>query len=72
MPEPLRVAIAGAGIGAAHFHAYRALPDRFAVHMICDLNPARAAPLIEASPATRFEDDLGAVPIAPAGVSDHI
>ena len=66
MPEPLRVAIAGAGIGAAHFHAYRALPDRFAVHMICDLNPARAAPLIEASPATRFEDDLGAALSDPA------
>ncbi|MDU8943244.1 Gfo/Idh/MocA family protein [Ovoidimarina sediminis] len=38
MADPLRTAIVGAGIGAQHLEAYRALPDRFEVTAICDLD----------------------------------
>ncbi len=44
-----RVAIIGAGIGAAHLKGYLALPDRFAVAAVCDLDEARARPLAEAA-----------------------
>ncbi len=44
----LTVAILGAGIGAQHLAAYRALPDRFRVKTICDLDATRAAPLLSA------------------------
>lgn len=36
------VAIIGAGIGEKHLDGYRALPERFTVAAICDLNAARA------------------------------
>ncbi|MFW2588767.1 Gfo/Idh/MocA family protein [Sagittula sp. SSi028] len=38
----IKVAIVGAGIGAEHLAAYLALPDRFEVVTVCDLNRARA------------------------------
>ncbi|WP_375552621.1 Gfo/Idh/MocA family protein [Rhodophyticola porphyridii] len=38
----IRVAIIGAGIGAAHLEGYRALPDLFDVRVLCDLDEARA------------------------------
>jgi predicted dehydrogenase len=38
----IRVAIIGAGIGAEHLAGYRALPDRFAVATLCDLDTDRA------------------------------
>jgi len=38
----IRVAIIGAGIGAQHLDAYRALHDRFDVVALCDLDGARA------------------------------
>jgi predicted dehydrogenase len=38
----IRVAIIGAGIGAEHLVGYRALPDRFTVATLCDLDTARA------------------------------
>jgi hypothetical protein len=41
----IRVAIIGAGIGAEHLAGYRALPDRFAVATMCDLDTARAMAL---------------------------
>jgi len=43
-----RVAIIGAGIGARHLDGYLELPDLFEVTEICDLDPSRAAPLVEA------------------------
>ncbi len=42
MAEPRRVAIVGAGIGAAHYKGYTALPDRFRVAAFCDLDADRA------------------------------
>lgn len=37
-----RVAIVGAGIGAEHLRAYLALPERYEVAALCDLDTARA------------------------------
>jgi len=42
-----RVAILGGGIGARHLDGYLALPGRFVVTHVCDLNPERAAMLAE-------------------------
>lgn len=39
----INVAIVGAGIGAQHLEGYRALPDRYSVRQLCDLDTARAA-----------------------------
>lgn len=38
----IKVAILGAGIGQQHLTGYRALPERFSVKTICDLDPSRA------------------------------
>jgi len=43
----LRVAIIGAGIGAAHLDGYLANPDLFGVVAISDLDTERAMPLVE-------------------------
>lgn len=45
MAERLRVAIVGAGIGAAHLEGYLANPARFTVPVVCDLDANRAAAL---------------------------
>lgn len=42
MSKVLKVAIIGAGIGREHLAGYRALPDRFQVSDICDIDEARA------------------------------
>ena len=36
-----RVSVVGAGIGADHCAGYAALPDRFSIHSVCDLDEAR-------------------------------
>jgi len=41
MTKRLRVAVVGCGIGKSHIRAYRALPDRFEVLAICDVQEAR-------------------------------
>lgn len=46
-----RVAIVGAGIGAAHLDGYLANPDLFEVAVISDLDRGRAAPLMARSDA---------------------
>lgn len=51
------VAIVGAGIGAAHAEGYAALPDRFSLKAICDLDRERGAPLAEKHGAL-FEPNL--------------
>ncbi len=48
---PLRVAIIGAGIGAAHLDGYLANRDLFDVVAIADLDAERAAPLVERAKA---------------------
>ena len=66
MPEPLRVAIIGAGIGAQHLDAFHALPDSFTVDTICDLNADRAAPLIALEPGAKYTADFETVLADPA------
>jgi len=61
MPEPHRVAIIGAGIGAQHLDAYAALPDRWTVCAICDLDTARAKPLAARMAGCRVTADFEAV-----------
>jgi predicted dehydrogenase len=45
MEERIRVAVAGCGIGAEHMRAYRALPERYELRAVCDIdmNKAREA-----------------------------
>ena len=57
----VRVAIVGAGIGAEHLAGYRALPDRYSVVTLCDLDIARAEVVIAGSGiavATSFDSVL--------------
>lgn len=42
MNNTLRVGVVGSGIGSQHIEAYRALPERFEVAAICDLDETRA------------------------------
>lgn len=61
MSKPLSVAIVGAGIGREHLLAYQALPNRFNVEIVCELDEARAQTLLSTSPGTRYEKELDAV-----------
>lgn len=42
MPEPLKVAIVGCGIGHMHAQAYRALPELFRLTAVCDIDEPKA------------------------------
>lgn len=50
------VAIVGAGIGAEHVLGYQALPDRFQVQTICDLDEGRGQALAAKANATHVTD----------------
>ncbi len=57
----IRVAIAGAGIGADHLEGYLANPERFEVIAVCDPHEDRADPLITLARCdhlTSYEDAL--------------
>jgi len=62
----IRVAIIGAGIGAQHLKGYRALPDRFAVVAVCDLDLDRAATAVGSDDTIRLTDDLDSLLSDPA------
>ncbi len=51
MSQRITVAIVGAGIGREHLTGYLALPERFEVKVLCDLDQDRAAEVIAAEPA---------------------
>ena len=58
-----RIAIVGAGIGAEHLEGWLASPERFEIGLVCDLDEARAAPLVARARASgsgdaRFERSL--------------
>lgn len=55
------VAIVGAGIGEQHLEGYLALPDRFRVSTVCDLDEARAAALAASAGDCRTATDFEAV-----------
>ncbi|SDP90821.1 Gfo/Idh/MocA family oxidoreductase [Phyllobacterium sp. OV277] len=61
MANPIRVAIIGAGIGASHLKGYRALPNRFTVSVLCDLDQERAAKVTDGDRSIRIEPDLDRV-----------
>jgi len=55
-----KVCIVGAGIGAQHLKGYAALPDRFTVHSICELDAARGRALAATQARTGFISDFAA------------
>lgn len=55
------VAIIGAGIGAQHLSGYRALPNRFVVKAICDLDLERAQSVAGDDTSIRLTTDLDEV-----------
>jgi len=57
----IRAAIVGAGIGAEHLAGYRALPDRFRVAVMCDLDTDRAAAATGGDADIEITGDLEAV-----------
>ena len=57
----IRVAIIGAGIGAEHLKGYRALPDRFEVPTLCDLDAQRAQAATGGDATIHVTGDLDAV-----------
>ncbi|SRR6266511_982994 len=42
MPERLRIAVVGGGIGTFHIEAYKSLPDQYDLVAICDIDRAKA------------------------------
>lgn len=60
MIKPIRVAIFGAGIGREHLEAYRRLPERFNVSVLCDLDTDRAASIIQGADI-KIETDAAAI-----------
>ena len=56
-----QVAIIGAGIGAEHAAAYRELPDKFAVHTVCDLDRQRAQAIAMLSDRVSITENLAEV-----------
>jgi predicted dehydrogenase len=71
MSRPVRVAVIGAGIGAAHVEAYCANAALYRVAVVCDLDPARAAKVagsVGAAAETSYEvvlrrDDIDLIDI---------
>jgi predicted dehydrogenase len=54
----LRVGIVGAGIGRAHARGYQALPERWDLTAICDIDQARADALADEFSVPRVVSDL--------------
>ncbi|MCR9138968.1 MAG: Gfo/Idh/MocA family oxidoreductase [Alphaproteobacteria bacterium] len=57
----LNVAILGAGIGAQHMDGYLALPERFNVVTICDLDIARASSLADMAKGCTVTSEIAEV-----------
>ena len=55
------VAIIGAGIGREHLAAYAALPNRFHVRTVCDLDRDRALSIAQGHRGTEVSGDLASV-----------
>lgn len=61
MSRQFRVAVIGAGIGAAHVEGYLANPEGYQVAVICDLDAARGAALAATAPGAVVETAYEAV-----------
>jgi predicted dehydrogenase len=57
----IRVAIIGAGIGAEHLAGYRALPERFSVATLCDLDTERATAVAGSDAALHIVSDIAGI-----------
>lgn len=57
----INVAIIGAGIGAAHIEGYKALPERFSVRTVCDLDTDRAGIAAKDLQDCKIVSDIDAV-----------
>jgi predicted dehydrogenase len=57
----IRVAIIGAGIGAEHLAGYRALPERFSVATLCDLDTDRATAVAGSDAALHIVSDIAGI-----------
>ena len=56
--ERLRVAVVGVGIGRSHVRGYEAVPERFDVVALCDIDAERARPVAEEHDIPRVVTDL--------------
>ena len=61
MTRRLTVGVVGACIGAAHIAAYRALPERYSVEALCDIDAERAAKVAADNAIPDALTDFGAL-----------
>ena len=60
------IAIIGAGIGAQHLEAVAKLPDRYAIHSLCDLDVERGTAVAAKHPGVTATTDFDAILADPA------
>jgi predicted dehydrogenase len=58
MPERMRVAVVGGGIGVFHIDAYKSLPERYDLVAICDIDRAKAQQLATDHGIPRVTTDI--------------
>ncbi|HTD78987.1 MAG TPA: Gfo/Idh/MocA family oxidoreductase [Chloroflexota bacterium] len=56
--DRLRVGVVGVGIGRSHVRGYQAVPERFEVLALCDIDADRARPIAEEHGISRLVTDL--------------
>src|SRR5690242_6293403 len=58
MPERLRVAVVGGGIGSFHISAYKSLPEQYDLVAICDIDRDKAQRLATEQAIPRVTTDM--------------
>src|ERR671916_667689 len=58
MPERLRVAVVGGGIGASHITAFKTLPDLYEIVALCDIDRDKARKVADEHAIPRVITDL--------------
>src|SRR5919202_2442691 len=58
MPERLRVAVVGGGIGTHHIKAYKSLPEMYDLVAICDIDRAKAEQVAAENTIPRITTDI--------------
>jgi predicted dehydrogenase len=58
MPERMRVAVVGGGIGVFHINAYKSLPELYDLAAICDIDRAKAQQLATDHGIPRVTTDI--------------
>ena len=56
--DRLRVGVVGVGIGRSHVRGYQAVPERFEVLALCDIDAERARPIAEEHGIPRLVTDM--------------